>query len=1689
MKRLLCNIVFLFLIFFTVPAYALTSGTTATGSIPAGGSSSQSFTGDAGQGVMLYANAGYTVVMEIKKPDGTVLGTYATRTSITLPATGTYSIKLTAYFPTDSGTYTLAYLRGSDSVSDGSLTSGKSYNGSITTNGIASFQFTGTAGQGVLLNSYAAYGTQISVFNPDGSPWSSVSGRFSGTLGYTGTYTVAVVGAFNTDSGNYRLDYVRGSAGVSNGTIGSGTSSRGTLATNGLESFQFKGVAGQGILFNNQAAYNASIAVFNPDGSPWSTQSVRFAGTLGYTGTYTAVLIGNFGTDSGSYRLDYLKGKDNVSEGWLVTGKTRSDSLQLNGIESYKFTGVSGNSLSITATAGYTTPMNLYYPDGSFWTTTYGAFPLTLSSTGTYSLALMGAWTTDTGPYTLSQGTAAATVAASTGSMVPTVPPTCNPTANQVGNPINYDVGFKSQFETDYDVGGLNFSRIYRSDSTWTNNTIGTLWRTNYARTLSVSSSSASITDGTGATTQFTSAGGLWMPVNPATTATFFTSGSNYLYTLADNTVEKYSSASKLTRISYQDGGGINLSYNSSGLLSTIANENLRQMTLTYGSTSKVSTLVTPDGNYSYLYDANGNLTKVTKPNTKFRTYHYENGTYVNALTGITDESGVRFASFTYDASGKGTLTQHAGPSDGYTIAYGSAATSTVTNPLAKNTTYNFINFQSARQSVQVDGAASTNCVAANRYRNFDDNGWLIGATDWENNTTRYQYDARGNITKLTEATGTAQERTTTLTFASSYNLPLTVSEPGRTTTSSYDPYGRVTSVTVTDTATAQSRTTTYTYYSNTTDGSGNLVLGRLNTVDGPRTDVSDVTTYFYDANLNLTKIRNALSQDTQITTRDAAGRPTNIQDPSGVNTALIYNSSGLLGSLVYSSGTALAATTSYVYDANNNLKQVTQPNSVVTKYTYDSAQRLTGITDGLNNTITYTLNAAGNVTLEQYKTSGAVLKYTHTRAYDELARLIQSVGASSQIAFTSYDKNSNINRYKDANTNVTSYAYDPLIQFISSTNALSGVTQLQYTSLSDPNRVQDPRSNATTYTYNAFGDVTSETSPDRGTLTFSSIDGAGNIRTMTDARGQIVNYTYDALNRLTAIAYTSATAQNATLTYDSASGIGCGTGIGHLCFTSDTGRTAYQYNTLGQLTYVSESRGAVNFTTTYAWDKAGFLTGLTLPSGRTISYTSNANGQIASVVGKVNGSNVTLASSIVYLPFGPLNTMTYGNTRTFTGSYNTDYNPTSMAVSSIYTNTYTTDNVGNITKAGTPTYGYDSLLRLSSESGTTQYTYDATSNRATKVMGGTTTTTIPSSSNKISAVGANSLTYDSSGNILTYVSSAYNWNAANQLAFVSTSGSTVGTYTYNSLNQRTQKLVSGATTNYVYGLNGQLYGEYTSAGALVREYIYLNGQPLAQVNAGSPEFVTYLHPDHLGTPRYGTNSAGTQVWNWTSDAFGNGTPTGSVTVNLRMPGQYYDSESGLFYNWNRYYSPALGRYITSDPIGLAGGLNTFNYVDQSPVMYFDPLGVDWVYFQDSGTLAHYPETFSTAPNGPFTAAKGSTPDYVANGYAGTNDTKMQCTCGLNNPDMQDVPFIGPVTQGLWTIGRPYNHPTLGPMTMNIVPAQDTNTFGRDAFRIHGDNKAKNHTASEGCIVMPLSVRKAIANSQDNRLIVVKGNR
>ncbi len=1590
MKRLLCGIVLSLFMLCSSQAFAtaLASGGTATGTIPAGGPNpSYTFTATAGQAYTISGTASYALTISVTKPDGTSLGSSTDRISSTnLPQTGTYTVTLSLPSPSNTSSYTLYYVRGNDSVSDGALTSGATASSTMPKNGLKSYTISGTAGQGFYIRVTAAYTMNVFLYKPDGSYWSSGAAGFSTTsLPATGTYTVVLAAASSTSSGAYDISYVRGGSTVSNGVMQSGWNYSATLPVNGLISYQFEGAAGKGMMLAVGSTYYPNIVIYKPDGSYWDYGATRYADNLPATGTYTVVVVGTNYLHNGAMEMYYLQGGEDVSKGFLVSGQTRSGTLNVNALDSYQFDATGGANVTIASTgAAYNRYIHFMKPDGSFWNyylNSGGPTPLP-AATGLYTVAVYPQYNYLPDDYTVTLTSTPPTVPPSTASESPVdrgcrVPPTAanqkakalplldpsnwtrgspatsptyppsptsaNGTLLAVGNPINVDIGYKVQVETDYDADGLLFQRTYRSDSSWTDNTVGSFWRHNYARILSVVGSAASITDGSGATTSFTLSGSVWVPVNPSTTATFETITGGYKYTLHDGTVEKYNSAKLLTRIEYLGGIALNLAYNGSNQLTSVTNESGRSISMTYSS-GKLATLVTPDGTFSYSYTGS-NLTTVTRPDTKTNVYHYENGTYPNALTGITDAKGVRYATFAYGAGGKASSTQHAGGVDNYSVAYGTND-STATNPLSKDTVYRFYNLQGLRRLIQLDGVASTNCPASNKYYNYDKLGRIVGKTDWQNVVTRYAYDSRSNVTKIAEAVSSGYQRITTITWDATFNLPDVVSEPGLTTDFDYDTYGRLVTMTETDTATSATRITTYSYYSNGTDGSGNVILGRLQQVDGPRTDVSDITSYAYDGNYNLTTVTNALSQVTSITARDSAGRPTTVQDPNGINTVITYDSNGWLDTATRASGTGLAAVYDFDYDFNGNLTKVTLPNSVFVEYSYDNAQRLTGIKDSLNNTVTYTLNNAGNATQVEVKNSTPARTYIHTQTFDELMRLLTSVGAATpaQTATFGYDKNSNLTSYTDPKTNVTGYTYDPLQRLQTSTNALSGVTTLGYTGLDDVNSVKDQRNHTTTYTYNAFGDVTGETSPDRGTLSYT-VDKAGNVTQRTDARSVVTNFTYDALNRPLTVAYPAETALNVTLTYDASSG--CGTAYkGRLCTVADaTGTTTYVYDVLGRVTSASENRGGgLTLASSYTYDLAGNIATITLPSGRVVTYTRNANGLVSNVAAPINGSATNLASSITYLPFGPLNALTYGNSKTLSATFDNDYNPTNRTISGGIANwTYTTDKNSNVTQAGATTYGYDALNRVNAENAgaATSYTYDATDNRLTKVQGSTTTTTVPSTSNKISAVGGTSYTYDSAGNITAIGTNGYVWSNAGLMKEYKISGTSTATYTYNAYNQRTKKVTGGTTTHYVYGAGGLLYGEYTTAGAMVREYIYLNGAPLAQVTAGSPETVAYLHTDHLGTPRFATNSAGTQVWSWNNDAFGTSTPTATVTVNLRMPGQYYDSESGLFYNWNRYYNPAIGRYISSDPIGLKGGLNLFLYVDANPVNEIDPKGLE----------------------------------------------------------------------------------------------------------------------------------------------------
>jgi RHS repeat-associated protein len=233
---------------------------------------------------------------------------------------------------------------------------------------------------------------------------------------------------------------------------------------------------------------------------------------------------------------------------------------------------------------------------------------------------------------------------------------------------------------------------------------------------------------------------------------------------------------------------------------------------------------------------------------------------------------------------------------------------------------------------------------------------------------------------------------------------------------------------------------------------------------------------------------------------------------------------------------------------------------------------------------------------------------------------------------------------------------------------------------------------------------------------------------------------------------------------------------------------------------------------------------------------------------------------------------------------------------------------------------------------------YDLNGNR-TKLN--TTAYLYAANSNRLTKVGTKAQTLDPAGNTTTdNLGYTYTHDAAGRLKEARSGKTLKGTYTYNHRHQRTRKVAGSTTTVYHYDLEGRLIAETKNTGVLIRAYVHDDEAPIAQVTKGTTDTLAYLHPDQLGTPRLATDASRTTVWRYDGNAFGQTLPTGTLTVNLRFPGQYYDAETKLHYNWHRYYDPRLGRYLTSDPIGLDGGLNTYTYVENRPTVFTDPLGL-----------------------------------------------------------------------------------------------------------------------------------------------------
>jgi len=966
-----------------------------------------------------------------------------------------------------------------------------------------------------------------------------------------------------------------------------------------------------------------------------------------------------------------------------------------------------------------------------------------------------------------------------------------------------------------------------------------------------------------------------------------------------------------------------------------------------------------------YGYDARGRLSTITNSDNTTTQYLYENASFPNALTGLIDENNTRFSTWGYDAQGRATSTSEAGGAGSTTLTYNADNSVTVTDALGAGRTFTFGRYGDRNLVTGISGSQCPTCSEP-RATTYDLGGYLSSRTDYNGNLTLYTYDdSRGLETSRTEASGTAQARTITTQWHASYRLPVLISvyaggsasgTPLRTTSFTYDSSGNQLTKTLTDPATNTSRTWTYTYDS----------YGRVLTAKGPRTDVDTTTTYTYYTCTTgyqcgqVQTVTNALNQTWTYNSYDVNAQPLTITDPNGVVTTLTYDARQRLTSRQV--GTE---TTGFSYWPTGLLKKVTLPDSSSLLYTYDNAHRLTLITDGLGNKIVYTLDAMGNRTAENSYDPTNTLHRTHSRVFNTLSELYQDVNAAGTAAVTTtfgYDSQGNQTSIAAPMARNTANAYDELNRLKQITDPGNGITQFAYDANDNLTSVIDPRTLTTSYAYNGLGDLVTQVSPDTGT-TINTYDSGGNLATSTDARGAQATYSYDALNRVTSAAYSLGGTTDQTLSFTYDAGVN---GKGHLTGASDANHAmSWGYDALGRITTKSQTVGGVTKSVGYTYSN-GDLSAITTPSGQSVSYGYNANHQVSSLT--VNGT--TILNGVSYEPLGPVSGWTWGNGTTTTRSYDTDSKISQIASNG--TKSFSYDNAFRITGitdtstgASNWTYGYDALDRLTSgtsPSTTRGWTYDADGNRLSETGASPSTYTISPTDNQITGIiGALARTYgyDAAGNTTGYSTVSETYNGAGRLKTLST-GSGTETLVYNALGQRVETSGGPAgTVLYAYDEAGRVLGEYDGSGNLIEETVWLGDIPVATLRPNSSGGVDlfYVHTDHLNTPRAVTRPAdNVLVWSWLSDPFGtdaaNENPAGAGTFKygLRLPGQIFDGTAGLHQNGFRDYDPAAGRYLESDPIGLDGGINTYAYVNNTPIMDEDTNGLEAVSY-----MLHHP--------------------------------------------------------------------------------------------------------------------------------------
>ncbi len=1137
------------------------------------------------------------------------------------------------------------------------------------------------------------------------------------------------------------------------------------------------------------------------------------------------------------------------------------------------------------------------------------------------------------------------------------------------GNPINMATGNKFQRETDIAsqrVNTLEFARFYNSNRR-------VHWTHTYSTYLVFRSTHIQLVSADGLERSFLRDSGGTLATSTALGAGSLRKvGNGWEYVNLEKDVQAFDSQGRLVQWRGSSGYQYSLAY--AGAVVTVTDSYGKKMTLehdTYGRLTKVSNAAI---SVQYGYDSGGRLIAATRKGTgnwsANRQYVYDDARWPFHLTGLIDERGIRFATWSYDGRGRAISSEHAGGVEKVTLAYNDLGVTTLTNALGKRSIHTFQTIASVRRAVKVEGQASPNCSLSNSSFAYDEPGNLIERTDEKGVQTRYAYNALGLEISRTEAYGTAQARTIVTERDSDGVLPVAIREPGRQTLMTYDGQGRLLESMASSLpvqAGAAPVTTRYTY-----DAYGQVT----------RLEQNGTVTFAYDADGNMTSM-SALDKGPYVFSNFTAfGQPKNLR-LGNRRFNVTYTGDG---KLYWMSEINADNIKRFSYTPAGDLSSINS-NSLSREYVYDDARRMVEMSVGQGQKVRYTLDAAGNRLATRYLDRNGQTVGLYRETFDELNRRISSQWGDAGVVTYQYDAAGHLKGQGNSLNQSQRYEVDPWGQRTAVTDTAGGTAITRYDALGHVASVTDGRNNQTLYSHDQQGRTLRVESPDSG-VRQDTYDAKGKLVRRLSANGVTTRFTYDEEGRLASRKYDGLPALDAQYSPQSSG------------WKVITAQAEDRYSLrpddgslISQLTFHREPTGTQRMLESgFTYDDSGNMTGVGVEDGSGVKTERNGNGQATSITFRLAGKDYPIASQIKYLPLGPVSELTWGNGSKLVRQHDTAYRLTDLTLGGTSIARFTYDAMGNITSRQVNdtqrSFAYDRSNRLVSEESDYKrinYTYDANGNRTeartTALDTGTVLDTqslaFAGNSNRLLSRNGAPVGLDAAGNHLDVNDGwRYAYDPENRLSEVrNQQGTKVRAYFYDDFGRRNATHsfdpATGAfskATYYRYDPQGHLIAMDTFEGSeKVRKvrWVWLDDLPLAQIDIGVPYMedyisIFYLHSDPLNTPRMAIDVDGGVVWSWNGSGYGVGAPVEEASgynpwptpIALRFPGQFSDAASErlpaqllgldtpLFYNYHRDYNPALGRYMQSDPIGLEGGMNTFAYAGGNPSSFVDVLGL-----------------------------------------------------------------------------------------------------------------------------------------------------